>query len=159
MNRGYALKSRARCLFVFFVMAAGTLGSQQNRIRTVSTGAPEGSAWLQWDPSMRLGFIRGYLMAVRVGYRDGCFWYDDFARPTQQISDPNKSPFARCLAAGLKFSKTPEYYSDQVTAFYSTYSKDVGIPLDELLRSLSDSEGKSLDEIDRQIGSPSPPTQ
>jgi hypothetical protein len=144
-------KSRFAFLFLLSTFMVDILNPQQNRIRSVTTGGPQGSVWLQWDERTRLGFVRGYLLAISVGYRDGCFWYDDFVRLPQEAKNPAELPFAKCLASGLKFSQTPEYYSKQLTTFYKSYPQDTRLPLDELLRSISDSQNKSLKEIDDEM--------
>jgi hypothetical protein len=136
----------------FFVGALGvavliTLAGAQNRIRTVTTGAPQGAAWVRWDRSARIGFVRGYLSGIHVGYRDGCFLSNDKNASPTALRSTLDSPFAQCLDKALRFSKEPDYYETEVSRFYLTYKSDIGLPLDELLRFLSDSENKTPEEI------------
>jgi hypothetical protein len=126
-------------------------GHQEPRINTQTSGAAPGSIWLNWDESTQLGFVRGYLVGVHVGYRNGCFWYDNLQRPNQTTVDPTQTPFGRCLRHAEDFSDAPEHYSSKITEFYKSYPRDLMLPLDELLRFLSDSEKKRPNEIDSAI--------
>jgi len=142
----------------FFIGALGvaalmTLGSAQDRIRTVTTGAAQGAVWLGWDRNARIGFVRGYLSGIHVGYRDGCFASSDKDARATTLRSPLDSPFAQCLDKALRFSKEPDYYEEEITRFYATYKSDVGLSLDELLRLLSDSENKTPEEIHRWFAS------
>jgi len=117
---------------------------EESRIRTVRTGASEGKLWLSWGRGTRVGFVRGYLTGIHVGYRDGCF-ESSKDQPSSATPTATDSPFGHCLSKSLRFSNTPEYYEIQITRFFATYKSDLGLPLDELLRLLS--EGKTLDQI------------
>jgi hypothetical protein len=136
-------------LILLALIGCCAVSAQEPRIRTVKTGQADGSTWQQWNGETRLGFVRGYLVGFHVGHRDGCFWYDQRSQPSRSVRDPMDTPLAKCLASAPQFSRTPEEYEAQLTAFYKSYPHDIGLPLDELMRMLSGPENRSLKEIDQ----------
>lgn len=118
--------------------------SQEPRIRTLGTGFSQGRVWLEWTRASRIGFVRGYLAGVHTGCRDACFTATN-TKPSFGPVGPDS--LSKCLGTCPRFSGSPEYYEARITAFFSTYKSDVGMPVDEVLRLLSDSENRSLDQI------------
>ena len=145
------MQRNLRLLLVsLIVLVSIAYGQQQEkRIRTVTTGAPEGANWLSWDQGVRIGFVRGYLAGLHTGYRDGCFGSGTDKPASTNAKSALDSQFGNCLDKALRFSKEPEYYESTVTKFYETYQSDLGLPLVEVLRLLSDSESKNTLEIHR----------
>ena len=102
---------------------------------------------MSWEETERLAFVRGYLVGVRQGYTNGCFAFDDLTRPQFSVRNPADTPVSKCLSQGPHFSKVPDYYEAQITAYYERYVTDRNLNLEKLLYSLSDSQGKSLEQI------------
>ena len=117
---------------------------QESRIGTVRTGVSEGKIWLSWRRDARLGFVRGYLTGIKIGYMDGCFAASN-DQPSPATRNPVDSQLGRCFSKSLRFSDTPEYYETEITRFFTTYKSDLSLPLDEVFRLLS--EGKTPDQI------------
>jgi hypothetical protein len=142
-------------LVVCLTLLSRVAGAQEGPPRSVTTGVAEGETWLKWDPRTKLGFVRGYLMGIRVGSRSGCFWYDDFAKLNTASKGPSDTPLAKCLQSVPIFSKPPEHYVRAITDFYQTYPGDRGLNLESLISKLSDREHKTLSDIDGWFRSPS----
>jgi len=120
---------------------------QESAATSVTTGTAEGKAWLNWDKSTRLGFVRGYLVGVRAGNRTGCFSYERLVE-THTAASLNETPVSRCLANAPTFSKSPQEYAKMMTQFYRTYPRDAGLNLETLLWLLSDKQAKTPKEAD-----------
>jgi hypothetical protein len=120
-------------------------GQLQQSATSVTTGIAEGEIWLKWDARTRLGFVRGYLIGLGVGNRNGCSSYAQLANATTSLAE---MPIAKCLANVPKFSRPPEEYASAMTRFYQAYPKDVGLNLESLLWLLSDNQTKTPEQVD-----------
>jgi hypothetical protein len=141
--------ARGVLAFALSGLAGVTLNSQENRLRPAISGAGDRVPWLSWDQSARIGFVRGFLVGVRSGYRNGCNWYDDFAGPKSYPL--GEGPFQKCVSALSNFSKSPEVYAKQITIIYQTYPESGHLLLEELMMEMSDSEFKSLKDIGERV--------
>jgi hypothetical protein len=121
--------------------------NQESAATSVTTGSAQGKVWLNWDRETRLGFVRGYLVGVRVGNRTGCSSYERLAG-TRAATSLAEIPLSKCLANGPTFSKPPEEYANIITQFYRMYPKDVGLNLETLLWLLSDEQAKTPQQAD-----------
>lgn len=140
--------------WLFLLTLSALLGycmasAQKDHLGRIVTGGPaEGEIWLGLDANGRLGFVRGFIVGVHAGNTDGCFRYD-LTQPSKGVKNLAGLPFNKCMAGAPSFSKEPDYYVAQMTAFYKDYPADVGFPLSELMIMLS--KNKTLKEIDEYL--------
>jgi hypothetical protein len=135
------------CLILCVTMwhARGGIPEQATRFPSART-QKDGDLWLAWDKSARDGFVRGYLSGYKNGHNEGCGEAIRFFVPDGTVLK-GPDPVAHCENAQSLFSQKPDHYAEEVTAFYTTYSKDREIPLPMMLWLLSDQENRTPERI------------
>jgi hypothetical protein len=123
-----------------------TLTAQRHMGYPIERSPGQGTLWLSLTEPQKQQFVLGYLKGFQLGFRSGCITYFDVNPPKAFSLD--KSPLERCTTEQLSYSNGVEYYTNQITAFYKRYPGDGDVSLPWLLRAFSDSEQKTLQDID-----------
>jgi len=110
------------CTVSQFHAQAGTLRYPESRSYS------PGKLWLEWSPSERTGFVRGFIVGHDDGYQRACALTRAGSPHTGVASDVDP-----CLKEQHLFHKDLPYYEKFVTDFYTTYSEDRDVPLRILL--------------------------
>jgi hypothetical protein len=87
-----------------------------------------GKLWLQWTPSERTGFVRGFIVGHGDGYRQACNVSTAISPTPTKAED-----FDPCLKKQHLFERDLAYYEKFITDFYTQYSRDQDVPLRVLL--------------------------
>jgi hypothetical protein len=121
-----------------------------------------GGEWLSWSPRERDTFVDGFISGYRQGSQGGCDVAQElFGKPGKMYRQgdehhPSEISSARCLALTEKYSKArytetsgPDFsaYTDVITEFYRKHPEYQGIPFVNLLKSLSDRDYKTADQL------------
>jgi hypothetical protein len=114
----------------------------------------EGDAWVEMNSDMQTGFVWGYTIGLSRGFAQGCVAYGKLApsQPPHRLAD---DLFHKCLRQGYGFSKLISFYVEQITEFYKSSAEDRKVPIDEVLRKLSDDQSmtpKQMHEWFKQHG-------
>ncbi len=107
----------------------------------------QGRMWLGWSAQQQKSFVFGYLWGYQLGFNSACLAYDEATPPKSGFSLNNR-PLHKCKLQQLDFSKDVEYYAEQISTFYKRFPTDDDVPVSWLVQAFSDSEGKTLEEID-----------
>jgi hypothetical protein len=122
-------KSRLYLLLTILLCAVSQLHAQAGGLRfPESRSYSPGKLWLEWSPSERTGFVRGFIVGHDDGYRQACA-ISKAVGPHPSVAgvlDP-------CLKELHLFHNDLPYYAKFVTDFYTTYSEDRDVPLRILL--------------------------
>lgn len=121
-----------------------------------------GGEWLSWSPGERATFVNGFIAGYRQGSHGACEVAQElFGEPGKmyRLGDehhPSEMPSARCLARMEEYSKTKyteasgldvSAYTDAITEFYTKHPEYQGIPFVNLMKSLSDRNYKTADQL------------
>jgi hypothetical protein len=106
----------------------------------------QGKLWLGWAPAERERFVLGYLWAYHLGFTSACRDYFE-SSPPPTLSSTENSPLQKCMLQELHYSEDVKHYVRRITSFYERFPGDTDLPLSWILQALSDSEGKTPDEI------------
>jgi len=107
----------------------------------------EGKLWLSWSLERRQGFTRGYLWAYGATFSQACVAYFDASPPKAMTLDLAQSPLQKCMLRELNYSKDPDYYETQITAYYRRYPTDLDVPIIWLFQAFCDSENKTPEQM------------
>lgn len=107
----------------------------------------QGRMWLGWSAQQQHSFVFGYLHGYQLGFNSACLAYFE-ATPPKTGFNLGNSPLQKCKLQQLDFSKDVEYYAEQISTFYKRIPADDGVPVSWLIQAFSDSESKTLEEID-----------
>jgi len=120
-----------------------------------------GGEWLSWSPGQRATYVNGFI----TGYLQGSHRACDVADQLFEVDKPHRlgeqhdsgdNPSARCLARMDEYSKAkyselfgPDFtaYTDVITEFYTKHPEYRGIPFLNLMKSLSDRNYKTADQL------------
>jgi hypothetical protein len=120
-----------------------------------------GGEWLWWSPEQRTTYVDGFITGYVQGSHSACEVADqlfEVAKP-HRLGDeqhPSEVPSARCLARMQEYSKArytdasgPDFgaYADVITEFYTKHPEYQGIPFVDLMKSLSDRNYKTADQL------------
>ncbi|PYX43458.1 MAG: hypothetical protein DMG83_17230 [Acidobacteria bacterium] len=121
-----------------------------------------GGEWLSWSPGERATFVNGFIAGYRQGSHSACEVAQElFGEPGKmyRLGDEkhaSEMPSARCLARMEEYSKAkyteasgPDVspYTDAITEFYTKHPEYQGIPFVNLMKSLSDRNYKTADQL------------
>lgn len=120
-----------------------------------------GGEWLSWSPAGRAAYVNGFITGYLQGSNRACDVAQELCadRKTYRLGDerhPSEMPSARCLARMEKYSKAkytealgPDFsaYVDVITEFYTKHPEYQGIPFMNLMKSLSDRNYKTTDQL------------
>jgi hypothetical protein len=109
----------------------------------------QGSLWLSWTPERRLGFAEGFLWAYQEGFDNACQAYFNATPPDTTTAKFEDSALHKCFVRRPNYTKDPDYYAAQITAYYERYPEDVDLPIRWLFLAFSDQEHKTPEEIHR----------
>lgn len=112
------------CLPCYVESQAGSPSVRFPESRSYSPGR----IWLEWSPSERTGFVRGFIVGHEEGYRQACT-----ASVTNNRVTASTTGFDPCLEKRHLFKKDLSYYEQFVTDFYNRYTEDRDVPLRILL--------------------------
>jgi hypothetical protein len=83
---------------------------------------------LEWTPSERKGFVRGFIVGHGDGYRQACNESEAASPHTTAAGE-----FDPCLKKQHLFERDLSYYEKFVSDFYSRYPRDRDVPVRVLL--------------------------
>lgn len=120
-----------------------------------------GGEWLSWSPAERKTYIDGFVSGYFQGSHQACdvaqeLFGTDKAYRLGDEHHPSEMPSARCLARMEEYSKAryteasgPDFsaYADVITEFYTKHPEYQGIPFVNLMKSLSDRNYKTADQL------------
>jgi hypothetical protein len=121
-----------------------------------------GGEWLSWSPGERATFVNGFIAGYRQGSHGACDVAQElFGEPGKMYrlgdeNHPSEMPSARCLARMEEYSKAkytetsgPDFsaYADVITEFYTKHPEYQAIAFVNLLKSLSDRNYKTADQL------------
>ncbi len=113
---------------------------ERGQLETLSTRR-EGQLWLAMTEQQRQFYLGGVIRGYVSGQQVMCAQVED-----AQVLREHKETTS-CFSDIPRFTKRPEDYSREVTAFYSRYVEYRHVPLDDLLLQLSDQKSRSIGEI------------
>ena len=136
-------------LFTAIVLASCS-NNQKLQVAAPAGSAPaisthyDGNGWLSWDRPARLAYVNGFLTGVADGQSSGCTIMTNAleASPLTATLDHAflEQQRQNCEPESLRrFTKSPEFYEDILTRFYTRYPNDRVIPYFSLLAELADS--------------------
>ena len=121
-----------------------------------------GGEWLSWSPGERTTFVNGFIAGYRQGSHGACEAAQElFGEPGKmyRLGDEHHAsemPSARCLARMEEYSKAKyteasgldvSAYTDAITEFYTKHPEYQGVPFVNLMKSLSDRNYKTADQL------------
>jgi hypothetical protein len=121
-----------------------------------------GGEWLSWSPRERATFVNGFIAGYRQGSHGACEVVQAlFGEPGKmyRLGDehhPSEMPSARCLARMEEYSRAKyteasgldvSAYTSAITEFYTKHPEYQGIAFVELMKSLSDRDYKTADQL------------
>jgi hypothetical protein len=125
------------CLLLFILSGSHTSAQARNR---------DGDRWLSWNSDSRLGFVWGYTTGLSRGFGEGCEAYSRVV-PTGKPHSLRDDPFGKCIGKGFGFSQPPAFYEKQITGFYTSFTEDQDVPLEQVIKWLSDAENLTLQQM------------
>jgi hypothetical protein len=133
-------------LFVFVAIVGSFLMAAPIPHISGQTQHGEGDAWITMNSDNQFRFVLGYTVGLSKGFAEGCDAYYKIA-PPQKPHALRDDLFAKCLAQGLGFSKPVAFYQKQITDFYTLFPGERDVPFEQVLKSLSDSENMTPQQI------------
>jgi hypothetical protein len=121
-----------------------------------------GGEWLSWNPGQRATYVDGFITGYLQGSHSACEVAQElFGKPGKmyRLGDehhPSEMPSARCLARMEEYSKARytessgmdgSAYTDVITEFYTKHPEYYGITFVDLMKSLSDRNYKTADQL------------
>jgi len=125
-------------------------GSQTARFPESRSYSP-GDMWLNWSPSERTGFIRGFIVGHNDGFRAACAISIDANNASTNVNQG----FDPCLEKLHLFKKELPFYAQAISDFYKQHSEDKDVPLRILLLQLDQRTPEEVHQwLKKGIGSP-----
>jgi hypothetical protein len=106
----------------------------------------DGDAWISLNSDNQFRFVLGYTVGLSKGFAEGCDAFYKIA-PPQKPHALRDDLFSKCLAQSLGFSKPMAFYQKQITDFYTSFQGDRDVPFEQVLKSLSDSENMTPQQM------------
>ncbi len=98
-----------------------------------------GYVWKDMSDDGRIALVLGYVSGYRNGHREGCRFAAVQVESSQLQHD--------CSTAGLKFSKSHNYYASKITAYYEAFPEDRVTAVIWLLEQMADQNDRPLHQI------------